>query len=261
MHDSDPEPLRILHLYPRELNLYGDHGNVVTLVRRLAWHGFRSDVVEHHPGGEIPTDVDLIIGGGGQDSGQIAVHDDMRANRERLHALAADGVPVLAVCGLYQLLGHAFITVDGVTLDGIGLLDIDTRASGSRLTGTVVADSPFGTLVGFENHSGRTFLGGRAQALGTVTRGSGNNGGDGTEGARQGSVIGTYLHGPVLPNNPMLADHLISAAVQRRFGRFVPRLIDDSAAQRARAELTGEAGSTTASNAAKQPHPVLSIRR
>lgn len=231
------EPIRILDLYPQVLNMYGDHGNVLALIRRLQWHGYAATVFAHHPGQTLPPNPDLIIGGGGQDSGQVLVHSDLQRHADELRQHAQDGVPMLAVCGLYQLFGHHFTTTNEITLDGIGILDIDTRSAPTRLIGNVSSATSFGTLFGFENHSGRTLLGTNAQPLGHVRTGAGNNGIDGTEGARQENIIGTYLHGPVLPNNPVLCDHLIATAVRRKFGDFTPIPIDDTRADRARAEV------------------------
>ena len=222
-------PLRIAHLYPREMNIYGDHGNVLTLLRRLQWRDYEVEVVEVRRGETLPSDLDLIVGGGGQDSGQTRVESDLQRLGPELRAMAEDGLPMLLVCGLYQLFGHRFSTADGQVLRGIGVLDIDTTAGPGRLIGNVVADSAeFGTVLGYENHSGRTALGDGARPFARVPRGMGNNGTDGTEGARHHNVIGTYLHGSVLPKNPAVADHLIGIAVQRRFGTEDLRPLDDA---------------------------------
>jgi CobQ-like glutamine amidotransferase family enzyme len=228
-------PIRIAHLYPREMNIYGDHGNVLTLYRRLQWHGYDAEVVEVRRGDPLPTSTDLIVGGGGQDSGQALVERDLYRLRPDLTALAEDGTPMLLVCGLYQLFGHRFVTGDGEVLHGIGLLDVDTVAGPRRLIGNVVAESTdFGRVIGYENHSGLTTLGPRTSPLARVRPGMGNNGSDGTEGARYKNVIGTYLHGSLLPKNPALADHLIATAVERRFGSAALRPVDDTLAEDAR---------------------------
>ncbi|HEY0374158.1 MAG TPA: glutamine amidotransferase [Amnibacterium sp.] len=213
------DPIRIVHLYPRDMNIYGDHGNVLTLLRRLEWRGYRAEVHEVHRGDPLPIDGDIIVGGGGQDSGQVLVEADLLARGPELRAMADDGLPMLLVCGLYQMFGHVFRVGGGQVLEGIGVLDVETVAQADRLIGNVVARSAeFGDVIGYENHSGRTTLGAAAQPLARVSRGAGNNGSDGTEGARRDNVIGTYLHGALLPKNPSIADRLISVAVERRFG-------------------------------------------
>lgn len=228
------EPIRILHLYPHEMNIYGDWGNVLTIKKRLEWHGYNTEVIEHHPGKEFPKNIDIVIGGGGQDSGQNRVKDDLLAISEPLHALAENDVPMLVVCGLYQLFGRFFKTTDGETIPGIELFKAETHAGPERLIGNIVTESAYGELIGYENHSGLTLLDDDQLALGRVLKGKGNNGEDMTEGARHRNVFGTYLHGSLLPKNPVLADTLIETAVSNRFGSFVPGTIDDSYAISAR---------------------------
>lgn len=213
------QSISILQLYPRDMNLYGDWGNSLVLKRRLEWCGFQPVVSEYHQGEAFPDDVDIIIGGGGQDSGQIKIHDDLHQIADRLRALVEDGMPMLMVCGLYQLFGRSFTTVTGEVLSGIGVFDAETRGVGKRLTGNAVVESErFGAIVGFENHSGMTYLGPGAASLGKVRSGFGNNGEDRTEGALYRNVLGTYLHGPVLPKNPAIADFLIATAIERKYG-------------------------------------------
>ncbi len=209
-------PLRLLTLYPGHMNVYGDRGNMVVLTKRLEWRGYRSEVIEHHPGDAVPTDVDLIVGGGGQDSGQLHIQPDLHHNAATLRGLAGDGVPMLMICGLYQLFGHTLTAHSGSAMDGIGILDVHTVFGPDRIMGNITADTDeWGPLVGYENHAGRTYLGIDAELLGNTAKGSGNNGADGTEGARFRNVIGTYLHGPVLPKNPALADALLAMALSR----------------------------------------------
>jgi CobQ-like glutamine amidotransferase family enzyme len=228
-------PIQIVHLYPREMNIYGDHGNVLTLARRLEWHGYAAQVIPVNRGDRLPTGTDLIVGGGGQDSGQGLVVCDLARLGPDLAAMADAAVPMLMVCGLYQLFGHAFRTGSGTILHGIGLLDIETVSSPRRMIGNVVARSDdFGQIIGYENHSGRTTLGPGARPLGRVDVGVGNNGTDGTEGARYNNLIGTYLHGSLLPKNPAIADHLIEIAVRRRFGSAQLRTLDESGTDEAR---------------------------
>lgn len=229
------QPITLVHLYPKEMNIYGDWGNVLALKRRLEWHGFSPKVVEHHPGKPFPKDTDIIIGGGGQDSGQTAVQSDLLDISKRLHELADDGTPMLVICGLYQLFGRFFKTSDGQTIPGIGVFKAETHGGPKRLIGnTIVESRKFGELIGYENHSGLTLLDTDQPALGRVIKGKGNNGEDTTEGAVYKNVYGSYLHGSLLPKNPVLADELIRAAVTKRYGSFTPHEIDDTFALYAR---------------------------
>ncbi len=233
---ESPKTLHIVQLYPRDMNIYGDWGNTLTLLRRAEWHGYTVRVTDYNPGDTFPDDVDLVIGGGGQDSGQSKIHDDLMQLGDRLKNLADDDVPMLMICGMYQLFGHFFKTKDGDTMNGIGLFDIETHGSDQRLIGNIVTQSDtFGTIVGYENHSGLTYLGKHVQPLATIQRGAGNNGQDNTEGAVYRNVIGTYLHGSLLPKNPALADWLIEQSAMRRYGDFTPTVIDDRFAEHARA--------------------------
>lgn len=268
---TDPQTskgeVHLVHLYPREMSIYGDLGNTRCLASRLRWHGYTPVVHDHHPGAPWPDQVDLLVGGGGQDSGQVSVQDDLARHADRFRDLAADGVPMLMICGMYQLFGRAFITVDGTRLPGLGILDVTTRGNDTRMIGPVVLDTPHGTVVGYENHSGSTLLGSGQEAFGTVRFGDGNNGSDGTEGARTGNVIGSYLHGPILPANPDLADALIDAAVRRALGDFAAGVIDDSIAHQAHQRqvarlLGGASGPQTGSGAPGGPaRRVLSTLR
>ena len=227
--------IKIVHIYPREMSIYGDLGNTRCLASRVRWHGYEPLIHQHHPGKNFPTDAHLVLGGGGQDSGQARVEDDLAHNADALRSLAADGTPMLMICGMYQLFGNAFITLEGERLPGIGILDVTTQGNAKRMVGPVVLETAFGDVVGYENHSGSTKLGLGQQPFGRVKSGMGNNGTDGTEGAVTGNVFGSYLHGPVLPANPALADALIKLAVERALGElFVPGRIDDELADRAR---------------------------
>lgn len=228
------QPITVVQLYPNEMNIYGDRGNVLTLLRRLEWHGYEPRLTYHHPGKPFPKMADLLIGGGGQDSGQLKVQDDLLAHADKLHALADDGVPMLMICGLYQLFGRSFKTHDNGIIKGIGLFAADTIAGPKRLIGNVTLNTPFGELVGYENHSGQTYLDDPAQAFGIVIKGDGNNGEDKTEGAVYKSVYGSYLHGSLLPKNPEFADTLLEKAVSRKYGEFEPTVIDDRLAFLAR---------------------------
>lgn len=224
-------PVRVAWLYPTHMSTYGDAGNVRTVVRRLDQLGFTAVVDRCDPGTVLRDDVDLLLGGGGQDSGQGRVHDDLLGRGPLLTGLAQDAVPMLVVCGLFQLFGHRTVTAAGDDLAGIGLLDVQTRAEPGRLVGNVrVRSDGLGLLVGYENHSGRTVLGPGATPLGRVERGGGNNGRDGTEGAVTHHVVGTYLHGPVLPLNPALTDSLVRQAVRRRYGTVLDGTADPDTA-------------------------------
>ncbi|MBL3686873.1 glutamine amidotransferase [Leucobacter zeae] len=217
------------------MNIYGDRGNVLALTRRARAHGFAPRVVEVNPGDPFPEAVDIVIGGGGQDSGQGRVARDLAVRADEVRARAADGTPMLMVCGLYQLFGHRFITHTGEELAGIGVLDVETRGGSERMIGNIVLESAeFGEIIGYENHSGNTTLGPGSQPLGRVLQGAGNNPDSGFEGARSANVIGTYLHGSLLPKNPALSDFLIGEAARRRTGGFTPTAGVDETAMRAR---------------------------
>ena len=220
--------LRLLQLYPRDMNIYGDWGNTLTLTRRAQWQGYDVELLSYDPGDELPTGIDLVVGGGGQDSGQGRIKADLAARATDLRAWVADGVPMLAICGLYQLFGHRFVTAGGQELPGISVLDAETIGGTERLIGNISIDTDeFGTVVGYENHSGLTTLGPGARPFGRVTSGNGNNGQDGTEGARSGLVIGTYLHGSLLPKNPAVADWLLARGVEHAGGTWDPAPIND----------------------------------
>jgi lipid II isoglutaminyl synthase (glutamine-hydrolysing) len=216
--------LRLVHLYGDLMNLYGDRGNIIALQRRCAWRGIELETVDVSIGDRLdPTDCDLFFFGGGQDQEQGAVSRDLALGTgEAIQEAVQGGASLLAVCGGYQLLGHYFRTSEGMDIPGTGLFDCHTVAGAERRVGNVVADAKLDgepqTLVGFENHSGRTYLADGALPLATVRVGNGNNGEDRTEGIRYQHAVGTYLHGPILPKNPWLADWLIQGALQRRLG-------------------------------------------
>lgn len=233
-HTEKAIPVTILHLYPKEMNIYGDWGNVLAIMRRLEWHGYIPKLIEHHPGKKFPKNVDIIIGGGGQDSGQTAVQNDLLAIGEQLHTFAQENVPMLMICGLYQLFGRFFKTADGTRIEGIGMFKAETHAGPTRLIGNTVTASPFGDLIGYENHSGLTVLDDSQPALGRVIKGKGNNGTDRTEGAIYKCVFGSYLHGSLLPKNPDFADALVEAAVLHAGMSFDPMVVDDTFATYAR---------------------------
>lgn len=243
--------LIICHLYPDLLNLYGDRGNLLTLAHRARWRGITPHIDERGLGEPLtPGGHDLYFIGGGEDRQQRLAADDLRTEKaSSLREAAAAGAVVLAVCGGYQLLGHYYRPSEGEDLPGIGLLDLITQHPGpgtKRLIGNIVIRSPHlgdETLVGFENHGGRTRLGGRASPLGRVVVGFGNNGEDRTEGAVEGTVYGTYLHGPLLPKNPRFADHLLETALRRRYGPVMLAPLDDALEARAHEAAIVRSGS------------------
>jgi len=211
------KPLRIAHLYPEHLNIYADRGNIAVLTRRCGWRGLPIEVTPSGPGDALPA-ADLYYLGGGQDRDQVLIAEDLRAKGADLRTAVDDGALVLGVCGGYQLLGHRYLGHAGDEMRGISLVDLETVAGERRMIGNVVLrceleDGKPETLVGFENHAGRTTLGPGLSPLGAVIRGGGNNGEDGGEGVRAGRVLGTYIHGPLLPKNPWLADWLIRTAL------------------------------------------------
>lgn len=218
-------PLTLAHLYGSHMNVYGDRGNVIALKQRCAWRGMTLTVIPVEPGADIDWPrIDLAFFGGGQDSGQALIANDLLERQgPSLRAAIEDGLVLLAICGGYQLLGHYFLTHSGERLPGLGALDIHTIGGKRRLIGNIVVEAQLGgappiRLVGFENHSGRTYHGPGVRPLGRVLVGHGDNGEDGIGGARYRNTFGCYLHGSLLPKNPQLTDHLISLALQRRYG-------------------------------------------
>jgi lipid II isoglutaminyl synthase (glutamine-hydrolysing) len=211
--------LRVCALYPELMNIYADRGNLAVLRARCEWRGLGFELAGSTLGERLdPDGHDLFYMGGGQDRDQVAVaHDMIATKREALHSAAGDGAVMLAVCGGYQLLGSGYELGDA-ELPGVGLVDLRTvREPGPRLIGNCAIEADLGTgprvIAGFENHGGRTYLGEGERPLGRVLKGHGNNGRDGSEGVHRGSVIGTYLHGPLLPKNVWLADRLIELAL------------------------------------------------
>ena len=240
--------LRVCALYPDLMNIYADRGNLIMLERRCEWRGIGFEFSSAGLGEPMdPDGADLYYIGGGQDRDQkLCAHDLAERKRDDVHAAAARGAVILAVCGGYQLLGRSY-ELGAETLPGVGLVDLYTvRSEESRLIGNVAIEvqldpgssAPPRVLAGFENHGGRTFLG-NAQPLGRVLKGHGNNGGDGHEGVRSGNVIGTYLHGPLLPKNAWFADWLIGRALGLR-GPLAA--LDDSLEHAAHAEARRAAG-------------------
>jgi CobQ-like glutamine amidotransferase family enzyme len=213
--------LRVCSLYPELMNIYADRGNIAILRARCEWRGLGFEHAAASLGEPVDPDAhDLFYMGGGQDRDQAAVaHDMADTKREALHAAAGRGAVMLAVCGGYQLLGH-YYELEGRRLPGVGLVDLTTvREAGPRLIGNCAIEADLGrgpqVIAGFENHGGRTYLGAGEEPLGRVLAGHGNNGRDGFEGVHRSNVIGTYLHGPLLPKNVWLADRLIELALEQ----------------------------------------------
>lgn len=224
--------LNIYHLYPDVLNLYGDRGNVLCLQRRLQWRGLSANITEVPIGAAFHASAcDLIFIGGGQDFEQEVLLNDLRGQKTaELKAAIEDGVAVLAICGGYQMLGQSYKTWDGQQCDFTGALDLYTVGTKTRMIGNYLFSCPeLGCeLVGFENHSGKTYLGSGVQPLGHVLTGYGNNGEDKTEGARYKNVFASYAHGCLLPKNPALADHILRTALTRKYGAADLAPLDDS---------------------------------
>jgi len=237
---SDGPQLRVCSLYPELMNIYADRGNIAVLRARCEWRGIGFELGAASMRAEIDPDAwHLFYMGGGQDRDQAAVAVDMvETKRDALHAAAGRGAVVLAVCGGYQLLGHSYDMADE-ELPGVGLVDLRTvREPGPRLIGNCAIETDLGTgrrvIAGFENHGGRTYLGEGERPLGRVLKGHGNNGNDGFEGVRKGNVIGTYLHGPLLPKNVWLADRLIELALGIDLDPLADDALEDAAHMSAR---------------------------
>ncbi len=221
--EEDKLSISIAHLYPKLLNLYGDMGNVITLIKRCQWRGIQVEFEQIDTRDKI-KDHDLYFIGGGQDKQQEEVAQELFSNKEFLISQRDNGAVFLGICGGYQLFGHYYQPHDKDRLPGISLLDAYTVAGSKRFIGNVTVKSDFlipDTLVGFENHSGLTYLQGDTKPLGIVATGNGNNGKDGFEGARYKNVFGTYLHGSLLPKNPHFADFLIELALEKRYGEKI----------------------------------------
>lgn len=226
---STKKPTIVLgHLYPKEMNVYGDMGNIITLRYRLEARGFGVTYRPVETLKELETlDVDILVGGGGQDSNQELIQADIIKHAPVLKALCNDGLVCLMICGMYQMFGHRFVLPSGEEIPGAGVIDIETRGGSSRLIGNIVVESAFGNLVGFENHSGRTYLGPGVTPLGKVVRGFGNNSEDGWEGVLERNIFGSYMHGPLLAKNPQFADELLTRSLLRRgYGASLKELDD-----------------------------------
>ena len=229
--------LNILELYPKDMNIYGDSGNVLVLKKRAEKRNISVNILSYNIGDSFPKNVDIVVAGGGQDSGQEKVNKDLLKIKDKLKKLAENYTPMLLICGSYQLFSNYFRTNEGKVLKGIGILNAYTEATNERMVGNIITESvPFGEIIGYENHSGKTTLEGDTLPLGLVKLGAGNNGEDSTEGARYKNVVGTYLHGSLLPKNPKIADFLISEAMAKKYPDDFTKLkaLDDSLADKAR---------------------------
>ncbi len=236
--------LTIGYLYPSIMSQYGDRGNIICLLQRCRWREIDAQVKALEMGDKVdPSEIDLFFMGGGADSHQRLIAQDLvEVKGEAIRKAVEEGAAALLICGGYQLFGHFYRTFRGDDLPGLGILDVHTihwaaeegsiikditTAGKGRMVGNLIVEWQGKTLIGFENHGGRTYLGPKVSPLGKVLLGRGNNGRDGWEGAVYKNVIGTYLHGPVLPKNPHLADYLIAAALSRRYGQVELTPLDD----------------------------------
>ena len=226
--------LKICHLYPDILNLYGDQGNIICMKKRLEWRNIECSVTEVSIGESAKfTDFDIFFIGGGQDFEQEILLGDLAGGKaDEIKAAVADGKTFLTICGGYQMLGSYYKTWDGQMCDFIGAIDYYTVGAKDSMIGNFMykcgAESGGSTVVGFENHSGKTFLGSGVSPLGTILSGYGNNGEDKTEGVRYNNVFGTYSHGPVLPKNHQLTDFILKTALSQKYTSFDFEPLDDT---------------------------------
>lgn len=222
-------PIRLLHLYPDRMSIYGDYGNILALTQRMAWRNIAYEYNTYTIGDKLRGDYDIVFIGGGQDKGQQYVAQDLQTCAHYLHDHYRSDKPILAICGGYQLFGQYFITNEGVELPGIHIFDIVTKAGEQRMIGNIVIENErLGKLVGFENHSGETELLGTAKPLGKVLKGYGNNTSSQTEGVWMKSAIGTYMHGSFLPKNPSVADYLLTQAIRAYKSDYKLSHLDDT---------------------------------
>ena len=225
--------LKICHLYPEVLNLYGDRGNILCLKKRLEWRGLKAEVSEVKLGESANlADYDIFFIGGGQDFEQEVLLDDLKNGKgDNIKSAIADGKTFLCICGGYQMMGHYYETKEGEKMQFLGAVDFHTIGGDVRMIGNYAfrctPEAGGSDIVGFENHSGRTYLGEGVAPLGNILSGYGNNGQDGTEGIHYKNVYGSYSHGPILPKNPAFADHLIETALRQRYDNFKLEPLDD----------------------------------
>jgi len=223
--------LNICHLYPDVMNLSGDRGNVLCMEKRLQWRGMECSLIKVGVGDPFLADeYDLVFIGNGQAFEQRTLLDELAGEKaKQIKAAIEDGMPVLAICGGYQLLGKTYENAEGQVLEGIGALNVYTKCTGERLVGDylISCQDPCTTVVGFENHNGKTWLLDGVEPLGCAEKGHGNNGEDGTEGARYKNVFASYAHGCLLPKNPVLCDHILKIALERKYGQIDLPVLDD----------------------------------
>ena len=229
-------------LYPRLMSTYGDRGNIISLSKRCEWREIDVKVIELNVGFDKKQleECDLLFMGGAQDREQKVVSEDLLIKKEILLKKIEKGVPGLFICGAYQFLGKYYKEADGTIINGLGIFNLYTESSNKeeRLIGNIAVKTNEGTIIGFENHGGRTFLGEDAKPLGKVISGFGNNGKDGTEGLIYKNSIGTYLHGPILPKNPSIADFLIEKALEIKYKeKTVLKVLDDSLENKAKSVI------------------------
>ena len=216
------------------MSTYGDRGNIIVLKKRCEWRGINAEVKHLNVGfdPQLLAACDMLFMGGAQDQQQKIVAVDLKKKANVLQEMIENGIPGLYICGAYQFLGKYYKEADGTIIKGLGILDVYTENPGintKRLIGNIAVKSEIGTLIGFENHGGRTHLGAAVKPLGKVIKGFGNNGGDKTEGAIYKNSFGTYLHGPILPKNPHLADYLIKLALEKKYKKNIDLSpLDDS---------------------------------
>ena len=240
----------IAHLYPEEMNIYGDRGNIFSLVYRLKQRGIQALVKSIGLNDPLPSgSFDLLFGGGGQDQQQQQISLDLLNRKNVILKAAQNQIPMLTICGSYQLFGQYFQPFSGAKMIGLGIFDAYTVASPQRKIGNIILKTKRGELIGFENHSGNTFLLPGTNPLGKVLIGFGNNGQDKTEGAITNNVFGCYLHGPLLPKNPHFCDYLIKTALEKKYGPIKLSPLDD--------RLEQQAHQTAIKRTRKLAHPLL----
>lgn len=227
------------YLYPELMNIYGDTGNIICLSKRCEWRGIEVEVKNISLNDPLKEgDCDLFFFGGGQDQSQIPVAKDLKDKSDVLRKEIESGIPLLSICGGYQLLGEYYQPFEGARLQGAGIFPVYTKASNDRMIGNIIIESKFGKLVGFENHSGKTYIKDNSKSLGDVIKGFGNNGEDKSEGCIHKNAIGCYMHGSLLPKNPELADWLIKKALEFKSGEKIElKPLHDELEAKAHAQL------------------------
>ncbi|MCD6323009.1 MAG: glutamine amidotransferase [Clostridiales bacterium] len=235
------DKLKVCHLYPDLLNLYGDRGNIIALEKRLEWRGLDMELINISVGDKFnSSEYDIVFIGGGQDFEQEVLLSDLSIEKKKnIKFSIEDGVVFLAICGGYQLLGTHYKSWDNIQYDFIGAIDIHTIGQKKRMIGDFMFNCSEPelsglTVTGFENHSGRTYLGKSVKPLGTIKNGFGNNGEDKTAGARYKNVFCSYSHGPILPKNPVLSDYILETALKRKYGEYSLAPLNDITENNAR---------------------------